>query len=51
MNRFMAEATPRQRELLGFPAPGDGLWTEKFIEGMAKRYKGFDPAPYHAASA
>lgn len=49
MNRFMAEASPRQRELLGFPPPGDALWTEQYTEGMATRYKGFDPAPYHAA--
>jgi hypothetical protein len=49
MNRFMAEASPRQRELLGFPPPGDVLWTEQYIGGMATRYKGFDPAPYHAA--
>ena len=33
MNRFMAEATPRQRELLGFPPPGDPLWT--FTPGRA----------------
>jgi len=46
MQRFMAEATPRQRELLGFPPPGDALWTEAFIKGMAARYEGFDPAPY-----
>ena len=49
MTRFMAEATPRQRELLGFPPPGDPLWTEPFTEAMATRYAGFDPAPYHAA--
>ncbi len=49
MNRFMAEATPRQRELLGFPPPGDPLWTEGFIAGMATRYPGFDAEPYYAA--
>jgi len=49
MLRFMIEASPRQRELLGFPQPGDSLWTESFIEGMVTRYPGFDPAPYYAA--
>ena len=49
MHRFMAEATPRQRELLGFPPPGDSLWTEEFIAGMATRYPGFDAEPYCAA--
>jgi hypothetical protein len=46
MARFLAEAPPRQRELLGFPPPGDPLWTEEFTLAMAKRYPGFDPAPY-----
>lgn len=50
MARFMAEATPRQRELLGFPPPGDPLWTDSFIQSMATRYAGFDAAPYYAAS-
>ena len=49
MSRFMAEATPRQRELLGFPAPGDPLWTARFTTAMATRYPGFDPAPYDSA--
>ena len=50
MKRFMVEATPRQRELLGFPPPGDPLWTESFIEGMASRYEGFDPVHYQTAN-
>ncbi len=49
MLRFMIEASPRQRELLGFPPPGDPLWTASFIEGMVTRYPGFDSAPYYAA--
>ena len=49
MHRFIAEATPRQRELLGFPPPGDPLWTESFTEAMAMRYSGFAPPPYHTA--
>lgn len=49
MARFLAEASPRQRELLGFPPPGDPLWTEAFTNGMAERYPGFDPEPYNQA--
>ena len=49
MGRFMAEATPRQLELLGFPPPGDPLWSTSFIEAMAERYPGFDSAPYRQA--
>ena len=46
MARFLVEATPRQRELLGFPPPGDPLWTRAFLDGMVKRYPGFDPGSY-----
>lgn len=46
MARYIAEATPKQLQMLGFPAPGDPLWTEAFIEGMVTRYPGFDPGPY-----
>ncbi|MEE3233243.1 MAG: phytanoyl-CoA dioxygenase family protein [Candidatus Latescibacterota bacterium] len=49
MKRFIVEATPRQRELLGFPPPGDSLWTKTFTDGMATRYPGFDPIPYEKA--
>ena len=48
MGRFMADATPRQLELLGFPPVGDALWTKEFLEGMSKRYSGFSPEPYFA---
>ena len=51
MRRFIAEASPRQRELLGFPPPGDPLWSERFTAAMATHYPGFDPTPYHAARA
>jgi hypothetical protein len=44
--RYIADATPRQMELIGFPAPGAPLWTRAYIEGMAKRYPGFDTRPY-----
>lgn len=46
MARFIAEATPRQLELLGFPPPGDALWTPDFTSRMAHRYPGFDAAQY-----
>lgn len=49
MERVMAEATPRQLELLGFPPPGDRLWTERFTAAMVSRYPGFDRTPYDEA--
>ena len=48
MGRFIAETTPRQLELLGFPPLEDALWTKEFLEGMSKRYSGFSPEPYLA---
>ncbi len=51
LKRFIAESDPRRLELLGFPAPGDPLWNETFIAGMAARYPGFNTAPYLDALA
>jgi hypothetical protein len=50
MARFIREASPRQLQLLGFPPPGDGLWTPDYIAGMEDRYPGFDGEPYRAAA-
>jgi hypothetical protein len=49
--RYIADATPRQMELIGFPPPGAALWTPAYIAGMAARYPGFDTRPYFAALA
>ncbi|MBA3846915.1 MAG: phytanoyl-CoA dioxygenase family protein [Planctomycetes bacterium] len=49
IRRVIAESTPRQLEMLGFPELGAALWTEAFIRGMAERYPGFDTGPYIAA--
>jgi hypothetical protein len=46
VNRFIAEASPRQLEMIGFPPLGNELWTESFLNGMAKRYPGFNTEPY-----
>jgi ectoine hydroxylase-related dioxygenase (phytanoyl-CoA dioxygenase family) len=46
MDRFLTGATPRERQLVGFPAPGDGYWTEETRAGVAARYPGMDMAPY-----
>ena len=46
----IAEATPRQREVLGFPPPGDPLWSEQFTAAMAARYL-LRPGPRRAAGA
>jgi hypothetical protein len=50
--RFLMEATPRQRHLLGFPLPGDPYWTPDVLRGVATRYPEMDLSPYaHALAA
>ncbi|HTT91246.1 MAG TPA: phytanoyl-CoA dioxygenase family protein [Acidimicrobiales bacterium] len=46
MRRLITRATPRQRQLIGFPAPGDAYWTEDTLAGVAARYPGMDMTPY-----
>jgi hypothetical protein len=40
----------RQRDLFGFPRPGDPYWTEETLAGVAARYPGIDLAPYGVAA-
>jgi hypothetical protein len=46
MKRFMERATPRQRELLGFPAPGHAYWNQETLAAVARRYPRMDMKPY-----
>jgi hypothetical protein len=46
MDRFLTRATPRERELVGFPAPGDPYWNEEALAGVAARYPEMDMSPY-----
>jgi len=50
MDHFLERATPRQRELAGFPRVGDPYWTETTLTGVAARYPGMDMTPYRRAS-
>jgi hypothetical protein len=47
--RCIEALTPRQRELLGIPAPGHPLWNEDTIDGFIRRYPHADPEPYRSA--
>jgi hypothetical protein len=51
MRRFLIEASPRARELVGFPGVGHEYWTEETIVGVASRYPELDMEPYRAALA
>ena len=44
--RFMPQCSVRERDLFGFPRPGDPYWTEETLEGVAARYPGIDLGPY-----
>ncbi len=47
--RFLPQCDVRQRDLFGFPRPGDPYWTEETLDGVAERYPGIDLAPYREA--
>ena len=43
---MMERATPRERELFGFPAIGDPYWDEQTLTDVQCRYPGMDMTPY-----
>ncbi|HVX43725.1 MAG TPA: hypothetical protein VHC49_07555, partial [Mycobacteriales bacterium] len=46
MDHLITTATARQRELIGFPAPGDPYWTPQAIADVSARYPKMDMSPY-----
>jgi hypothetical protein len=46
----MVRMTPRQRDLFGFPPPGDPYWNAQTISDVALRYPGMDMSPYAEAA-
>jgi hypothetical protein len=46
LQRVLIRATPRQREVLGFPAVGDPYWTPATLKGTQERYPEMDLYPY-----
>jgi ectoine hydroxylase-related dioxygenase (phytanoyl-CoA dioxygenase family) len=46
LQRFIERATPRQREVLGFPQPSDAYWTEDTLAAVQLRYPKMDLTPY-----
>jgi hypothetical protein len=43
---LMERATPRERELFGFPSPGDPYWTDQTLADVQSRYPAMDLSPY-----
>jgi len=49
MRQFLQRATPRQREMVGFPPPGHPYWNEQSLAAVAERYPEMDMGPYLGA--
>ena len=49
LQHFIARATPRQREVLGFPPPGHEYWNKETLTAVALRYPKMDMTPYKKA--
>ncbi len=45
----MVQMSPRERNLFGFPLPGDRFWDEQTIRDVGLRYPAMDMEPYRAA--
>jgi hypothetical protein len=49
--KMMPQCSVRQRDLLGFPRPGDEYWNEQSLADVALRYPGMDMTPYRSGPA
>jgi hypothetical protein len=49
--KFIPQCSVRERDLFGFPRPGDPYWTDETLHGVAARYPGIDLEPYRTAMA
>jgi len=50
LKQFIATCKPRQREVLGFPRPGDPYWNEETLATVALRYPKMNMKPYRSAT-
>jgi hypothetical protein len=44
--KLIPQCTVRERDLFGFPRPGDAYWNEQTLEDVSRRYPGIDMSPY-----
>ncbi len=49
--KLIPQCTVRERDLFGFPRPGDPYWNEQTLADVALRYPGLDLEPYRSTSA
>jgi Phytanoyl-CoA dioxygenase (PhyH) len=47
--KLMPRCTVRERDLFGFPRPGDPYWDDQTLADVALRYPGMDMTPYREA--
>jgi hypothetical protein len=47
--KLMPQCTVRERDVFGFPRPGDDYWNEQTLADVALRYPGMDMTPYRPA--
>jgi Phytanoyl-CoA dioxygenase (PhyH) len=48
--KLIPQCSVRERDLFGFPRPGDAYWNEQTLADVAERYPGIDMAPYREAA-
>ena len=44
--KFIPQCSVRERDLFGFPRPGDPYWDDETLRGVAARYPGINLEPY-----
>jgi len=49
--KLIPQCSVRERDLFGFPRPGDPYWNEQTLRDVAERYPGIDMSPYRPAAA
>ena len=48
--KLLPQCSVRERDLFGFPRPGDRYWNEQSLSDVAARYPGLDTTPYRPAN-
>jgi hypothetical protein len=49
--KLMPRCSVRERDLFGFPRPGDAYWNDQTIADVSLRYPGIDLSPYRPVTA